>query len=308
MDIQLFRTFLLVSKLVNITQAAEQLNFTQPTVSAQISTLEKNFGVLLFERVGKKLFITEAGREMSVYAEKMIDLYVEIKNAMSCHAKDSSTITIGSSTQLINCLLPPVLRSFHENNPNAYASIEVCRNTKAVENGLLKNCFDIGIVHDQIFSEQLWYVEILQEELIWVGHKELVRNQHDDSFTDYPIIQFRSGSDMRRKVEDAIQGHEYLPMTEYSDAEAILRAVLDKLGVALLPRTMVQFYLDQGLVIQFNSEKIVNCPIFVVIHKNKNITPALKDFIAAVFSYARKEELLNGYLCQGHSKKRKCTP
>ena len=56
MDIQLFRTFLLVAKLNNITQAAEQLNFTQPTVTAQIQTLEEHFGAALFERIGKKLY------------------------------------------------------------------------------------------------------------------------------------------------------------------------------------------------------------------------------------------------------------
>jgi DNA-binding transcriptional LysR family regulator len=61
MDIRLLQTFLLVSKIGNVTQAAEQLNFSQPTVTAQIRTLEEHFEVLLFERVGKKLYITEAG-------------------------------------------------------------------------------------------------------------------------------------------------------------------------------------------------------------------------------------------------------
>jgi DNA-binding transcriptional LysR family regulator len=293
MDIQLFQTFLLVAKLGSITQTAEQLNFTQPTVSAQINTLEKHFNVLLFERVRKKLFITEAGRDMVVYAEKMLDLYNQIQETMNSHVIDNNRIIIASSTQLINYLLPDILRKFHEDNPNNYVSIEICRNTKTVERGLLDNNFDIGIVHDQIVSDHLKYTEILQEELIWVGHHELIKNYQIDHFSDYPIIQFRFGSDMRRKVEEAIKGHKYLPMIEYSDAEAILRAVADRLGVALLPRIMVQSFLDQGIFVQLAHTEPIKCPISVVVHKNKNITPSIKAFLIAVFSYAKKEQLLN---------------
>lgn len=293
MDIQLFQTFLLVSKLGSITQTAEQLNFTQPTVSSQINTLEKHFNVLLFERVRKKLFITEAGREMVVYAEKMLDLYSEIQETMNSHAIDNNRISIASSTQLINYLLPDILRNYHDNNPNHYVSIEISRNTRTVEKGLLDNHFDIGIVHDQITSDHLKYIEILEEELIWVGHNELIKNYHTDHFTDYPIIQFRFGSDMRRKVEGAIKGHTYIPMIEYSDAEAILRAVADKLGVALLPRIMVQSFLDQGIFVQLTHTEPIKCPISVVIHKNKNITPSIKAFLSSIFSYAQKEHLLN---------------
>jgi len=54
MDIQLFQTFVVVAELGNITQAAEKLNFTQPAVTAQIQALEESYGVLLFERIGKK--------------------------------------------------------------------------------------------------------------------------------------------------------------------------------------------------------------------------------------------------------------
>ncbi|AIF51675.1 LysR family transcriptional regulator [Pelosinus sp. UFO1] len=293
MDIQLFQTFLLVAKLGSITQTAEQLNFTQPTVSAQINTLEKHFNVLLFERVRKKLYITEAGREMVVYAEKMLNLYREIKETMNSHAIDNNRIIIASSTQLINYLLPDILRNFHDNNPNNYVSVEICRNTKAVEKGLLDNTFDIGIVHDQIASDHLKYIEILQEELIWVGHNELIKNDHIDHFTDYSIIQFRFGSDMRRKVEEAIKGHKYRQMIEYSDAEAILRAVADKLGVALLPQIMVQSFLDQGIFVKLTHTEPIKCPISVVIHKNKNITPSHKSFLNSAFSYAQKEQLLN---------------
>ena len=101
MDIQLFQTFLLVAKLSNITQAAEQLNFTQPAVTAQIRTLEDHYGVSLFERIGKKLYITEVGRELTIHVEKLLSAYYDINTAMQRFSDFNSPIKVGASTSLI---------------------------------------------------------------------------------------------------------------------------------------------------------------------------------------------------------------
>ena len=93
MDIQLLKTFCMVARLGNITQAAELLNFTQPAVSAQIRTLEEHFGVPLFERIGKKLYITEAGSYLVEPAEKMLSLYSETFHHLS-------SITAGAPTRI----------------------------------------------------------------------------------------------------------------------------------------------------------------------------------------------------------------
>lgn len=82
MDIQLFRTFLSVAKLSNITKAAEQLNFTQPAITAQIRMLEEHYGITLFERIGKKLYITEAGRELTTQAQMLLTDFYEFNTAM----------------------------------------------------------------------------------------------------------------------------------------------------------------------------------------------------------------------------------
>jgi DNA-binding transcriptional LysR family regulator len=100
-DIQLFQTFLLVAKLSNIRQATEQLNFTQPAVTVQIRTLEDHYGVLLFERIGKKLYITEVGRELTIHAEKLLSAYYDIHTVMQRFSDFNSPIKVGASTSLI---------------------------------------------------------------------------------------------------------------------------------------------------------------------------------------------------------------
>ncbi|XER12157.1 HTH-type transcriptional activator CmpR [Sporomusa aerivorans] len=85
MDIQFFQTFLIVAKLGNMTQAAEMLNFTQPTITGQIRTLEQHFGVKLFDRVGKKLYITDAGKKLINYSERLLSVYNEAQEELSIH-------------------------------------------------------------------------------------------------------------------------------------------------------------------------------------------------------------------------------
>ena len=115
MDIQLFQTFCLVAKLNNITQAAEQLNFTQPAVTAQIRMLEERYGITLFERIGKKLYITEAGRAMLANAETLLLAYEELNDAMEQFSAFVPTIRIGVSTtaaSYIKIFTPTVQKLF----------------------------------------------------------------------------------------------------------------------------------------------------------------------------------------------------
>lgn len=97
MDLRLVKTFLSVAKTENITQAAEEMKFSQPAITAQIKALEEHFGVLLFERVGKKLYITEAGKGLIGYAERLLIIHREAQATLQEHSYDK-TIKIGLGT------------------------------------------------------------------------------------------------------------------------------------------------------------------------------------------------------------------
>lgn len=160
MDIQLFRTFLTVAKLGNMTQAAEIINFTQPTVTSQIRALEEHFGVMLFERVGKKLYITESGKQLIRYSETILSAYQEACETLNITTGNAN---LGASTAMVNYLLIPIFEEFQQEFCHNSVSIEMCANTAAVVRGVLENRFDLGFIHNAVAETQLVQSEIYQE-------------------------------------------------------------------------------------------------------------------------------------------------
>ena len=126
MDLRLLRTFQAVAELENITQAAERLNFTQPTVTAQIRQLEEHFGVRLFERLGKRLYITEAGRFLACQSASLLVLYEKLEAQMQDFTGRPEEVRLGISSPLMNYHLSSVVRHFRREKANLSLQVDLC--------------------------------------------------------------------------------------------------------------------------------------------------------------------------------------
>jgi len=297
MDIQLFRTFLLVAKLSNITQAAEQLNFTQPAVTAQIRTLEEHFGILLFERIGKKLYITEAGRELTMHTEKLLNTYHDMANAMQNFSDFNTPIKIGASTTAASYILSPILLDFQNRGIGDSVMVDICTNLPITIKGLIDNTFDIAIVHDKIDSSQIIQFELSNEKLVWVAkHDLVVTNNNCQDISDYPFINFRPGCVYRTKYEEVVKEKDVHSIIEYSDAEAIKRAVLDGLGVSVLPYVLVEPFLANGTLVELTSVPQLTFVMYVAFHKSKVLTPTMRSLLLIFAEHADMQSGLMEYL------------
>lgn len=297
MDIQLFRTFLLVAKLNNITQAAEQLNFTQPTITAQIQTLEEHFGVALFERIGKKLFITAAGRELTLHAGKLLTAYQDMNTGMQRYSAAANPIKLGASTTAASYILSPILLGFQERCPAASILVDICANLPLTVKGLLDNTFDLAIVHDNINHNQILQFNLTKEKLVWVAKRDLFISHnccHDISH--YPFINFRPGCVYRSKYEEVVQEQDVHSLLEYSDAEAIKRAVLDGLGASILPQVLVEPYLEDGTLVELTGKPQLTFIMSVAFHKSKVLTAAIRSLLLLFAEHATIQSGLPDYL------------
>lgn len=297
MDLQLFKTFLLVGKLENISHAAEQLNFTQPTVTAQIQALESFFGVLLFERVGKKIFLTDAGRMMMHDAERLLHVIAEIHEDMEPFRKMNYSLTLGISTQMINYLLPPILKELQNRFPGIQVSIEVCKNTEEVLKRLLDNQLDLGIIHGQVHTMQVSQYNILNEKILWVASKKTISQHHNSqNISDYPIINFKKNcSDFRSKFDTAMKNKLSNTVIEYSDSAAVKHAVLNNLGISYLPTALVQEDINNGHLVTLPGPTM-HLPISLVIHKNKQISSTIHAFLLTISELPRADKSLKKFL------------
>jgi len=296
-DIQLFQTFLLVAKLSNITQAAEQLNFTQPAVTAQIRTLEDHYGVLLFERIGKKLYITEVGRELTIHAEKLLSAYYDINTAMQRFSDFNSPIKVGASTTVASYILSPILLDFQNRGIGGSVIVDICTNLPITIKGLMDNTFDIGIVHNKINSSQIIQFDLSNEKLVWVAKRDLVAaNNNSQDISQYPFINFRPGCVYRTKFEEVIKEKDVHSIIEYSDAEAIKRAVLDGVGASILPYVLVDAFLADGTLVEFTSAPQLKFVMSVAFHKSKVLTPAMRALLLVFAEHANIQSGLTEYL------------
>jgi Transcriptional regulator len=297
-DIQLFRTFLLVAKLGSITHAAEQLNFTQPAITAQIRTLEGHFGVSLFERIGKKrVHINSAGQNLAIYAEKLLAIYDEMHISIQPASNKSEQIRIGSSTDMASYVLPPIIREFQSQKIKGKISVDIRTFLSDTVKELLDNVFDLIIVNSKIANEQLVQFPLFQERLVWVAQRNLVTS--NDSCIDiasYPFINFRPGSVYRSKYEEMLKDMKVNPIMEYNDATSILRAVLDGVGVGVLPYVSVAPFLIEGTLVELVNAPNLHVVVSVVFQKNKALSPAMRALLSIIGEKANLENGIAEYL------------
>lgn len=269
MDIRLFKSFLLVAELLNITRAAEQLSFSQPAITAQICSLEDAFRVKLFKRKGKRLALTEAGRRMQEYAERMVSLYEEAQNVMATFEHKDEAIHLGVSTQMINYFLPVILKELQEQLPSLSISVEVCMNTQDVLKGILEHRYDFGFIHGQNTVKQIRQHGIWTEDVLWVGNPDLVKKyEASGKNKELPVINYTEGSVFRTKLDACIGKRELPSPLEYSDSEAIKRAVIAGLGISYLPRTLVKEEIAGGHLIVIERNPSIELQISLVYHQD----------------------------------------
>jgi DNA-binding transcriptional LysR family regulator len=278
-DIRLLKTFCIVAKLENITQAAELLNFTQPTVSAQIRTLEEHFGVQLFERIGKKLYITDAGKCLVDPSEKILRIYGETVTRIKSFSEVHYT-RIGISTSYINYFLSPALLQLQTSGIAGQFNVEICFNSSQVLNGVNNNKYDIGIVHDCVSEKCINTIMIHSEKLVWVGHKNMIKDKDCPRINDYPVINFRQGCTFRILCDKQLQKQGLNSTFEYSDFDAVKNAMTEGLGIALLPQIVVENLSKENdkfyILNELSDEEI---SLFAITRKDKNLSATVYTLV-----------------------------
>src|SRR5699024_7371542 len=168
MELRQLEYFMAVCKELHFTRAAEQLNIAQPTLSQQIRSLEDEVGIPLFDRIGKKTVLTEAGKILLRHSEK---IFFEMDQAQAelkdLHGLQRGKLVVGSLLTCVNYLLPPAILKFKQLYPNIELSILGMRAGK-IERGLVENELDLGITFLPTDDEEMASIPLYSEELTLV--------------------------------------------------------------------------------------------------------------------------------------------
>ncbi len=154
MTIRHLKVFIAVAESGKMNIAAKNLYLSQPTVSQVIKELEEHYGVLLFERLSKRLYITEAGKRMLGYARKVVDAFQDLEYHM-LPEQNREKLRVGASVTVGSCRMPEMLRRFKQMYPGI-ATYTYVGNTEAVERKLLDAELDAAVVEGRIRSPGLF--------------------------------------------------------------------------------------------------------------------------------------------------------
>ncbi|MDN3955126.1 LysR family transcriptional regulator [Sporolactobacillus laevolacticus] len=282
------RIFITVCDLLNMTAAADALFMSQPAVSQAISDLEKYYGVRLFERLSRKLYLTHAGEKLLSYARQMIrmsrDSEIEIRTL-----NETGTVRIGASVTVGAYVLPKLVSGFQKSNAQVKAEV-IEDNTAQIEKLILRDQLDLALVEGETVSSDLIQRPFTEDELVLICGRQHRFAQlpevepHD--LEKEPFIIRERGSGTRKTFEDVMTGASlsWKAIWTCNNADSIKMAVSEGLGISVISERAVKNEVHSGLL----CVKKINGLRFkrqfkIIYHKNKYLTQSMQKFIDLCF-------------------------
>ncbi|WP_044337140.1 LysR family transcriptional regulator [Rossellomorea aquimaris] len=169
MELNLLKTFITAAECNNFRKTAERLYISQPSVTVHIKQLEKELGVLLFEREGRKIKLTESGRYYLNHARRIISAYEEgITELQTFNQGYTTKLRIAISPLIADNVLPFVLKQYIESHPQVEISVEIIESVD-IEKAVLTEKVDIGLSCIPCFSPELDSTLLFTDKVILVA-------------------------------------------------------------------------------------------------------------------------------------------
>src|SRR5699024_1542185 len=288
MELRQLEYFMAVCKELHFTRAAEKLNIAQPTLSQQIKSLEDEVGIPLFDRIGKKTALTEAGKILLNHSQRVFHEIGQAQAALrDLNGLQRGKLTIGSLLTCVNYLLPPAIVEFKQLYPNIELSVQGLR-TEEIETGLLDNDLDLGITFLPVDDEEMESIPLFTEELALVTSSNhpfaKLQELEMEMVGNMPTVLLPENFFLRQLIDTyyAKLGIMLEPTLEMTTLDSLIQMVVEEIGVTILPEP----YLDS-----LDNNKIVKVKLVhptpkrqigFVYRKNKFMCTATSTFIEQI--------------------------
>jgi DNA-binding transcriptional LysR family regulator len=229
------------ARLGSFTRAAQELHMAQPTASVQMKKLSETVGVPLFEQVGKRLYLTEAGRKLHESCLELIRTFEELEASLAAmRALEAGRLQIGVSTTGM-CFAPRLLGAFVGLHPGIETSIQAYNRQRLVER-LSNNEDDLYLFADAPELEDVVAQRLLPNPLVVLARDDHpLARERGVSFArvaEEPFLMREEGSGARRMAMRLFRERGLTPRIrmELGTNEAIKEAILSGLGIAIMSR------------------------------------------------------------------------
>lgn len=285
MELRQLEYFYALCQELHFTRAAEMVGISQPSLSQQIRLLEHEIGTPLFDRIGKKTALTEAGELLLKYTRNIFHEIEQAKISIDeLNGIQRGTISIGTLLTVENYLIPPTLLRFHRQYPAVKISMSGLR-TGDIKKQLLENKLDLGIVFLPMKGDELETISLYTEEMAFavpIGHP-----LENEDMLDIEVLQttssilFPEPYFMRQLINEACKELGFVPepVFEITTMESLINMVIAKVGVTILPKPYLEYLNNPHIrIIPILNSNLAR-DIGIVYRKDKYLSAATRIFI-----------------------------
>lgn len=225
---------------MNMTKAGKQFGMTQPSVSQIIKDIEEHYGLKLFDRISRKLYLTDAGEQLLKYTNRMMEIHDEMEEVLDS-LSNRPVIKVGAIPIVGAYCLPEWIASFLETSQATKVHSRIL-NRCEIEELLLKRLIDIGLVDDVIDSENIETHELCKDELVVICHRDhpLANMKPIDAglFEGEEFWIYERNSNPWKLIQDTFnkQGIAIEVVGESNGSEGIVAAVENNLGLGIVSK------------------------------------------------------------------------
>jgi len=286
-------TFQVVAKHCSFVRAAEELHFSQPAVSAQIRHLEKTLGVKLFDQIGRKTHLTQAGEELYLYSQKIfsvIDETLEVMDAL--RSPYYGRLSVGADTTVGSYVIPGLLGKFRQIYPQVEILLQVLNRLSLVE-AILNNRVEIAVMGSVPDDAPVEIEPFAYNPLVLVAapsHRLAgLRNVSIEELGREHFLLREPGSGTRAALENALQ-EAGLPLQvsmQVGNNSAIKQGVTAGLGIALISRVAIDMELETNRLVILDVEGFPIIRQWRIVHiKDKYLSATAKAFKSFLLQHA----------------------
>ena len=285
MNIRKLEIFYKTAKCLNMSQVAKDMYISQPSISQCISEIESEIDTKLFDRIGKKLYLTHEGKIFYEYTRRILNIYEEGINVVRSSKSNKGNLVIGASTTIGTYIMPHIIHKFNEREKDIEISM-IIDNKHNIEELILNNKVDIAFIEGAVNSKDIILKDIWKDELVFISstdHEWDGKEYLDiDDLKNNKFIIRENGSGTRERFENFLQDKdiEFNSYIELSNLEAIINYVKLNMGVSCVPYMSV---LSEENSKSINVHRLKNYNIkrslYSAIHKDKYVSNFIESFL-----------------------------
>lgn len=276
MTLRHLKIFCEVCKTGSITRAAENLYLAQPAVSVAISELEKNYNIRLFERINKRLVITEIGKIMYGEACSVLNAFSEFEEQAKSATK-TEKLRLGSSLTIGKYMIPHIVSEISEAFPEVKLTIKI-QQTKLIEDMITRGELDFALIESKPSSESIRVIPFYEDKLVAVCAADYVVEKEISAadLQKHKFLLREKGSAARDYFNGFCEREkiEITPCLESVSTQAIIQCLTALGGISILSYHLVKDFLDDGTLKQIHIKNADFIRTYsIIMHSNKHLTP-----------------------------------